>query len=80
MGRVPIELVEKILVHADLEIGESLRRALPRERSVAAAPINGEPCWGRSEAVVSKRPLPLYLPSDSSAKRLKLQLSDPLGS
>jgi hypothetical protein len=34
MGRMPIELIEEILVHADLEIAESVRRRLPPRRSV----------------------------------------------
>jgi hypothetical protein len=35
MGRVPIKIVEKILLLADLEIPESLGRGLPRKRSVS---------------------------------------------
>jgi hypothetical protein len=34
MGAIPIELIEKMLVLADLEIPESLHCTLPRERSV----------------------------------------------
>jgi hypothetical protein len=34
MGRVPPELIEKIVVHADFEIPDTLRRSLPTERSV----------------------------------------------
>jgi hypothetical protein len=34
MGRVPPELIEKVLIHADLEIPESIRRGLPVQCSV----------------------------------------------
>jgi hypothetical protein len=34
MGRLPIELLEKIVVQADFEIPESVCRSLPPERSV----------------------------------------------
>jgi hypothetical protein len=34
MRRMPMELIEKILVFAELEIPESLRRALPRKQCV----------------------------------------------
>jgi hypothetical protein len=34
MARMPAELIEKVLVHAELEIPESLRRSLPLQRSV----------------------------------------------
>jgi hypothetical protein len=34
MGRVPPELVEKVVVHADFEIPDTVRRGLPTARSV----------------------------------------------
>jgi hypothetical protein len=45
MGRVPLELMDKILLHADLEIPESLRHGLPRSQSVRVEAETS--LWGR---------------------------------
>jgi hypothetical protein len=46
MGRLPIELLEKIIMHAGLEIPESVRRSLPRRPSVAELMPGTTSMWG----------------------------------
>jgi hypothetical protein len=55
MGRMPIELVEQILLHAELELPETLRRQLPTERSVVSwEDIPRQVVWMRKEPVRPK--------------------------
>jgi hypothetical protein len=44
MGRIPLELIDEILVRADLEIPESVRRGLPGGRSVRVQALTTS--WG----------------------------------
>jgi hypothetical protein len=44
MGRIPLELIDEILLRADLEIPESLRRGLPGGRTVRVQAVTTS--WG----------------------------------
>jgi hypothetical protein len=74
MGRVPMELIEKILVHADLEIPESLRRPLPRQCTVRVGHTYFEKCWENrvEDDYDFQAPPPSSLPTRPSCKRRKL--------
>jgi hypothetical protein len=51
MARMPLELVETVLVHAVMEIPESLRRSLPPQRSVRVELSAPLPPWTKGGGV-----------------------------
>jgi hypothetical protein len=57
MGRVPPEVIHKLLVHADLEISEAWQGNLSRPRSVLVQPGEAEAGWleGVKEYVIPAR-------------------------
>jgi hypothetical protein len=51
MARMPPELIEKVLVHADVEIPELLGRSLPPQRSVRVLFSGPDPRWAKVSGI-----------------------------